>query len=78
MRFVPEIVMVVPPVVGPWFGVIREIVGTATKVNPFARLAVPLGVVSDTVEGPAVPAGVIAETVAGVMTVTFVAATPPM
>ena len=47
-------------------------------MKPFVRLAVPLGVVIDTVFAPAVPAGVTAVTVVAFTTLTEVAATPPI
>ena len=45
-------------------------------MNPLVRLAVPPGVVTDTVFAPAVPAGVTAVTVVALTTLTEVAATP--
>ena len=78
VRFVPVIVIAVPPVVGPTFGEIDEIVGPAPSVNPLVRFAVPPGVVTDTVFAPAVPAGVTAVTVVELTTLTEVAATPPI
>ncbi len=47
-------------------------------MKPFVRLAVPLGVVIDTVFAPIVPAGVTAVTVVELTTLTEVAATPPI
>jgi hypothetical protein len=47
-------------------------------VKPLVRLAVPPGVVIDTVLAPAVPAGVTAVTVVELTTLTEVAATPPI
>jgi len=47
-------------------------------VKPLVRLAVPPGVVIDTVFAPAVPAGVTAVTVVELTTLTEVAATPPI
>ena len=47
-------------------------------MNPFDRLAVPPGVVNDTVLAPAVPTGVVAVTVVELTTLTEVAATPPI
>ena len=46
-------------------------------MNPFVRLAVPPGVVTDTVFAPEVPAGVTAVTVVAFTTDTLVAALPP-
>jgi hypothetical protein len=78
LRFVPVIVIAVPPTSGPAFGFTDEIVGAARYVNPLARFAVPAEVVTDTVLEPAVPAGVIAVTVVALTTLTEVAATPPI
>ena len=47
-------------------------------MKPFVRLAVPPGVVTDTVFAPSVPAGVTAVTVVELTTLTEVAATPPI
>ena len=47
-------------------------------MKPLVRLAVPPGVVTDTVFAPAVPAGVTAVTVVELTTLTEVAATPPI
>ncbi len=47
-------------------------------MNPLVRLAVPPGVVTDTVFAPIVPAGVTAVTVVELTTLTDVAATPPI
>ena len=47
-------------------------------MKPLVRLAVPPGVVIDTVLAPAVPAGVTAVTVVELTTLTEVAATPPI
>jgi hypothetical protein len=46
-------------------------------VNAFARLALPPGVVSDTVARPVVPTGVTAVTVVEFTTTTAVVAAPP-
>ncbi len=67
----------VPPVVGPPDGLTADTVGAAMNVKPFARFAVPLGVVTETVFAPSVPAGVVAVIVVGFTTVTEVAPTPP-
>ena len=78
VRFVPVIVIGVPPTKGPPFGEIDVIVGCAKYVKPFVRFAVPPSVVSETVFAPAVPAGVTAVTVVELTTTTLVAATPPI
>ncbi len=78
VRFVPVMVIGVPPAIGPWLGLIDEIVGAAMYVNPDVRFAVPPGVVTETVLAPGVPAGVTAVTVVELTTATLVAATPPM
>jgi hypothetical protein len=78
VRFVPVIVITVPPAVGPWIGLTDEIAGAATYVKPFARFAVPPGVVTDTALAPAVPEGVTAVTVVELTTVTLAAAMPPI
>jgi hypothetical protein len=77
LRFVPVSVIAVPPDVGPEPGDTDASVGAATYVKPFARVALPLGVLTATSFAPAVPAGVTAVTVVGLTTVTPVAATPP-
>jgi hypothetical protein len=78
VRFEPVIVIAVPPEIGPAFGLTDEIVGCAKYVNPFARLATPPGVDSDTAFAPTVDAGVTAVTVVALTTVTVEAAVPPM
>jgi hypothetical protein len=71
VRFVPAIVIVVPPAIGPADGVTDVIVGAETKVNALARLPVPPGVVTETLFAPALPAGVTA-----VIVVPFTTTTP--
>jgi hypothetical protein len=78
VRFVPVIVIDVPPAVEPEFGLTEEIVGGAKYVKPFARFAVPVGVVTETTCGPGWPTGVTAVTVVESTTETDVAATPPI
>ncbi len=70
-------VMTVLPPRGPLFGFTADSVGGDQWVKPFARFAVPLAVVADTVFAPAAPAGVTAVIVVGLVTTTEVAATPP-
>ena len=78
VKFVPLIVIAVPPRVDPEIGLIDEMVGGgATYVNAFAAVPVPLGV--DTVMSfkPNCPAGVFAVMLVEVVTTTLVAAAPP-
>lgn len=78
VKFVPVMVMVVPPNVEPEVGLTLVIVEVgATYVNALGLLMVPSGVVSATSFAPAVPAGVMAVTDVGDTTTTLVAATPP-
>ena len=61
VKFVPVMVIVVPPVVGPDVGLTLVIVGSGTMyVNALVLVAVPLAVVTATFCAPAVPAGVTA------------------
>ena len=78
VRLVPEMVIDVPPLVGPEVGLTVEIVGTATAtyVNALALVAVPPAVVTATLLAPAVPAGVVAVISVALETTTLVAATP--
>jgi len=76
-RFVPVIVIAVPPVVGPALGLIEPIVGGVTNVNPFVSVAVPPAAVTLTVALPAVPPGVFAVIVVALTTTTLVAPMPP-
>jgi len=77
-RFVPVIVIDVPPVSGPVSGLTDAIVGaTYTCVKAFDRVAVPPGVVTDTLLAPAVPAGVTHVSVVASTTVRPVALTEP-
>ena len=77
VKFVPVIVIAVPPAVEPFAGETEEIVGGAKYVNAFVAVAVPLGVVTATFFAPTVPAGVTAVTLVDETTTTLVAATPP-
>jgi len=77
-KFVPVIVMLVPPEVGPLFGETLLTVGITTYVNPFVRT--PLwapGLVTVTVTAPALPAGVVAVICVLLLTTTLVAAAAP-
>ena len=56
VRFVPVMVTLVPPAIGPPLGLILVTVGAATKV--YDVVAVPDGVVTSTVAVPADPAGI--------------------
>ena len=78
VKFVPVMVIVVPPVVGPDVGVTLLIVGSRTMyVNALVLVAVPPAVVTATLLAPAVPAGVLAVTEVLDTTTMFVAAMPP-
>lgn len=77
-KFVPVIVIDVPPAVGPLFGLTPVTVGAAAKVNPPARLPLnPLLLVTVTVTAPALPAGVVAVIDVLLTTTTLVAAALP-
>ena len=77
VKLVPEIVIDVPPLVGPEVGLTVEMVGTgtATYVNAPSLVAVPPAVVTATLLAPAVPAGVLAVIDVALTTTTLVAAT---
>jgi hypothetical protein len=61
VKFVPVIVIAVPPRVVPKDGLTPEIVGVGTtNVNALGKLAVPPAVVTATSCAPSVPAGVTA------------------
>ena len=78
VKFVPVMVIAVPPRVGPDDGLTPEIVGVGTtNVNALGKLAVPLAVVTATSFAPSVPAGVTAVMLVDETTTTLVAATPP-
>ena len=76
-RFVPVIVIGVPPLSGPVLGDTPVTVGAATYVKPLARLAVPAAVVSETVREPTEPGGVLAVTTESLTTVIDVASASP-
>ena len=79
VKFVPVMVMVVPPSVEPLDGVTLERVGAGTTyVNVIACVVDPLGVVTTIVLAPiVVDAGVTAVIEVALTTTTLVAAIPP-
>ena len=77
MRFVPVIVIGVPPADGPTFGLTAEIVGGRKYVNGLGAIATPADVVTATLAAPTVPAGVTAVISVAFITTTLVAETPP-
>ena len=78
VKFVPVMVISVPPRVVPEDGLTPEIVGVGTtNVNALGTLAVPPAVVTATLFAPSVPAGVTAVMFVDETTFTLVAATPP-
>lgn len=77
LKFVPAIVTVVAPAVGPTVGEMSVIVGTPTKVNPFVLVAWPPIVVSTTFTAPAEWAGVTTVTELALTFVSDVPAVPP-
>jgi hypothetical protein len=76
---VPLTATVVPPAIGPEFGLIAETDGRTTYVNLSAVEVVldPLVVVTTTSTAPVLPAGDWHVRVVAFVTVTFVADTPP-
>ena len=78
VKFVPVMVMAVPPSVVPDGGLTLVMVGVRTAyVNALALLAVPLAVVTVIGLAPTPPAGVTAVITVVETATTFVAATPP-
>ena len=78
LKFVPLIVMSVPPASTPVFGFTEVMVGAGnSNVNAFKAVAIPAGVVTTTDLAPEVRAGVIAVMEVSETTTTLVAATPP-
>lgn len=77
VKFVPVIVTVVEPVVGPLDGVMLVMVGATTNVNPFTSVADPPGVVNTTFTAPAVLAGVTTVTEVALTFVSEVPVAPP-
>jgi hypothetical protein len=67
VKLAPVITTVVPPVVGPVAGVTEAMDGGPSKVK--ALVAVPAGVVTETLTAPAAWAGVLAFTVVALVTV---------
>ena len=80
LRFVPVIVITVPPQAGPEVGLMEVMVGTAptTYVNAPDLVAVPPAVVTATLLAPTVPAGVVAVIEVALTTTTLVAEAPPI
>jgi hypothetical protein len=76
-RFVPLIVSAVFPASGPPEGVTTVIVGTPWCVKPFASVAVPPGVVTDTLFAPAAPEGAVHVSDVSLATTTDVANVEP-
>ena len=78
VKFVPLMVIEVPPNVVPELGLTLVIVGNGTTyVNTLFNEIVPPGVVTETFLAPAVEAGVTAVILPGLTTTTLVAAMPP-
>ena len=78
-KFVPEMVMAVPPSVVPNVGETKVSVGTDMSmfVNAASLVSEPLGVVTTTSLSPTVPAGAIATIEVAEATTKLVAGTPP-
>ena len=78
VKFVPVMVIAVPPLIAPEVGETLAMVGASTTyVNAFALVAVPPSVVTATLCAPAAPAGVTAVIEVALTTTTLVAAAPP-
>ena len=77
VKFVPVIVTVVEPAVGPLDGDTEEIVGAATKVNPPVLVTGPPAVVNTTSTAAAALAGVTTVTEVALTFVRDVPAVPP-
>ena len=77
IKFVPVMVMLVPPASGPTLGATVAIVGSATYVKPPVLVTIPPTVVTATSFAPTKPAGVTAVMEVALTTTTLVAATPP-
>ena len=75
-KFVPLIVIVVPPAAGPLDGLTLATVGAATYVNAPVLVTGPPAVVTTTFCAPAVPIGVVAVMIVAVL-VNTVALAPP-
>ena len=78
-KFVPVMVIAVPPSVVPNVGETKASVGTDMSmfVNAASMVAEPLGVVTTTSLSPAVPAGAVAKIDVAETTTKLVAGTPP-
>ena len=77
VKFVPVIVTVVEPAVGPDEGERLEMVGASTNVKPFVAVADPPAVVKTTSTAPANLAGVTTVTDVALTFVNDVPAVPP-
>ena len=77
VKLVPVMVIGVPPLNNPEFGLTLAIVGAATYVNVIPCDVGPPAVVTTMVFAPAAPAGVTAVMDVALTTFTLVAATPP-
>ena len=77
VKFVPVMVMAVPPSVEPVAGLTLEMVAGATYKNALADVAVPPAFVTAIALAPAAPAGVMAVIEVALITTTLFAATPP-
>ena len=77
VKLVPVMVIGVPPLNNPEFGLTLAMVGAATYVNVIACDVDPPAVVITIVFAPAAPAGVTAVMEVALTTLTLVAATPP-
>ena len=75
-KFVPVIVIVVPPATGPLDGLTLATVGASTYVNCVAAVTGPPAVVTTTFCAPAVPDGVVAVITVALL-VTTAALAPP-
>src|ERR1700744_2733489 len=77
VKFVPVMVTVVPPAIGPLAGLADVTVGTPAYVYTPVPVPLPPGVVTTTSTAPAACAGVVAVMEVALLTVTDVAAVPP-
>ena len=77
VKLVPVMVIGVPPLNNPEFGLTLEMVGAATYVNVIACDVDPPAVVTTMVFAPAAPAGVTAVMEVALTTTTLVAGLPP-
>lgn len=77
LKFVPVMVMDVPPAIGPTDGDTKEITGAATYVKPPVNVSEPPRVVRTTLTAPADFAGVTTVTEVALTLVSDVPAVPP-